>query len=186
MRHLFLTLCATLLLGACATKTNNFGHSADDVAFKVDGQKTVYLPITDSGPVFSKQDGYVVMAAGMTPSLQKGMTDQSTFNWGFTLAAEKNAALDYIIVEQVSEQGDLLPLITDTKPIGSESQWTGKSAEIAMTQEISPWLYAKGKSTFLFKLTIKPSAANPVVLYQPVVISGGVKVLYRHIMSTKD
>lgn len=179
----WISLLAVGLLSACMTTYR--GQVVREVAFKADGGKTITLPVARGGAVPSENEDYKIEVAGYMGTLQKGNPADSTFTLNFSFRSKKNKELEYVRVEYVDPSGKLTPVVQDDAPTLKNGDWIGKSAALAATKELSPWLYDGSDSTFLFKFTIKARNENPVEMYQPSLFDKGTKALYLQVMGVR-
>lgn len=178
MKYRIATLCMLLLLTACATGPTYLGHAVSEVSFKVDGGRTVNLPVTRAGALPVENEDYKIQSAGFSASPKKGSPAESGLIWAFSFISKNPDELDSVVVERVTDSGGLELIVKDSSPVLRNRNWVGRAAPASMTRESSPWLYSGSDSTFVFKFTIKARNRNPVVMYQPSMISSRAKAMY--------
>lgn len=185
MKSRFPTLVASLLLTACAVGPTYQGYAVSEAQFKVDGEKTVSLPVTAAGALPVENEFYKIEGAGFNASLQKGSPGESKLTWAFSFASKKSTELESVLVELVTESGGLKLAVIDNSPVLKNKNWVGWSAPEKMTRENSPWLYSNYDSTFVFKFTIRGKDGSSIVMYQPSIISSRAKSMYVMTISGK-
>ncbi len=185
MKYRIATLLTPFLLSACATGTSYLGHAVSQTPFKVDGGKTVHLPVTRAGALPAENENYKIEGAGFNASLKKGNPSESKLAWGFSFVSKKSDELDYVVVERVTDSGELELVVQDNSPALKNKYWVGRSVPTSMDKDLLPWLYSSSDSTFVFKFTIKDKDGSSDVMYQPSVISGGTKAVYLQVIYGK-
>lgn len=185
MKYRIAALLASFLLSACTTGPTYLGHAVREAPFKVDGGKTVSLPVTSAGALPAENEDYKIEGAGFNASLKKGNPSDSKLTWAFSFVSKKSAELDSIVVEQVTDSGGLELLVKDNSPALKYKNWVGWSAPTSMTKDLTPWLYSGSDSIFVFKFTIKAKDGSSVVMYQPSIISSRAKGMYLLAISGK-
>lgn len=164
-----------LSLVGCSTHQ---GMLKSGTVFKIDGGGTISLPISREGAPPTENDDYKMTFAGASVAPKKGDPDNSEVSWAFSFFAKSNLQIQSVTVEQVTETGELIPVVQDTLPNLNNKRWAGESKPYLMSRAISPWLYSNNDSTFLFKLTIVHLDAPTVVMYQPSLITRAAKSAY--------
>lgn len=185
MKYRITALFASFLLSACATGPTYLGHSVSETTFKIDGGKTVSLPVTGAGALPAENENYKIEGAGFNASLKKGSPSESKLIWTFSFVSKKSDELDSVVVEQVTDSGGLELIVKDNSPTLKNNYWVGWSAPASMTKELLPWLYSRPDSTFIFKFTIRTKDGSSVVMYQPSIIPGKAKAMYLLAISGK-
>jgi hypothetical protein len=185
MKYRITTLLTSLLFSACAAGPTYLGHAVSETSYKVDGGKTIKLPITRAGALPVENENYKIEGAGVIASMTKGDPSNSKITWTFSFVSKKSAELDSVVVEQVTDSGGLELAVKDNTPSLKNKNWVGRSATASMTKESSPWLYSSSNSTFVFKFTIKAKDGSAVVMYQPSIISSRAKAMYLTVISSK-
>jgi hypothetical protein len=178
MKSRLFALVASLLLTACAAGPTYQGYAVSEAQFKVDGGKTVSLPVTAAGALPAENELFKIEGAGFNASLQKGSPSESNLTWVFSFASKKSTELESVVVEQVTESGGLKLAVKDIAPALKNKNWVGWSTPEKMTKENSPWLYSNYDSTFVFKFTIRGKDGSSIVMYQPSIISSRAKSMY--------
>jgi len=185
MKYRLAVLLASFLLSACATGPTYLGHAVSESPFKVDGGKTVNLPVTRAGALPAENENYKIEGAGFFSSLEKGSPSESKLTWAFSFVSKKSDELDSVVVEQVTDSGGLELVVKDNFPALKNKNWVGRSTPVSMTKDLSPWLYSSSDSTFVFKFTIKAKDGSSIVMYQPSKILGSVKAINLRIIFGK-
>ena len=185
MTYRIATLLMFFLLSACATGPTYLGHAVSKVPFKVDGGKTINLPVTSAGPLPAENENYKIEGAGFNASLKKESPSESKLTWAFSFVSKKASELDSVVIEQVTKSGGLKLLVKDNAPALKNKNWVGWSSSESMTKDLLPWLYSSSDSTFVFKFTIKANDGSSVVMYQPSIISRRHKSMYLQAISGK-
>ncbi|MFA7292948.1 MAG: hypothetical protein WC023_11965 [Rhodocyclaceae bacterium] len=175
-------LLSSLFLSACSMYQ---GRVVANVPFKVDGGRTIMLPMTNVGALPGENDLYKVEVAGVNAQLAPGQPDQSTLTWVFSALIKNSVPIESVTVERVAENGDLAPLVDDRAVSLKAQSWLGHAAPQPVTQDSVPWLYRSGNSSFLFKFTVRVAGEPPSVIYQPSLISHQVKTIYLDAIGNK-
>lgn len=176
MKYLLSAALGAVLLAGCATHQ---GQLVQQVQFKVDGGKTISLPIVRGGALPAENEDYKIEVAGYIASLKPGDASQSEIRQSFSFFAKKSPVLESVRIEQVDPvDGRLQLVLQDDAPVLKSQSWIGKTGPAAATREASPWLYSADNSTFLFKFTIKAKDSPAVVLYQPSFFNKATKDAY--------
>lgn len=180
-----LALLAPLLMAACATGTTYLGRSVTETPFKVDGGQTVMLPMTNAGALPAETEQFKIEMAGVHAALTAGQPEQSKLTWVFSTLVKKREPIEFVTVERVTEEGELIPLVDDRTVALKNSSWVGRSKSQDMSSTSSPWLYQQGDSKFLFKFTLRVAGKAPVVMYQPSLIGRQAKAIYLDVIRKK-
>lgn len=183
MKYRIAVLLASSLLSACANGPTYLGYPISEASFKVDGGKTVSLPVTRAGALPAENSDYKIEGAGFSAALEKGKPNESKLTWGFSFVSKKAAELDSVVVEQVTAAGELELVVKDNAPILKRNNWVGRSAPVSMAKDVSPWLYSGDDSTFVFKFTIRAKDGNSIEMYQPSIIASRLKSVYLQVLS---
>lgn len=181
MKYLITTFFAFALLSACSTTYH--GTAVTEVEFKVDGGKSVKLPVTRHGALPAENENYRIEYAGFNASVKKGKPEESQITWIFSFVSKKLGELKSVLVEQVTDSGDLELIVEDYAPVLKNKTWIGRSAPIAMTKDSAPWLYSGSKSIFIFKFTIKAIDGSTIVMYQPSLITTQSKNMFLSVIT---
>lgn len=183
MKYRIATLCMLLLLSACATSPTYLGHGVNEASFKVDGGRTMSFPVTRAGALPAENEDYKIEGAGFNSSPKKGSPAESKLTWAFSFISKKSNELDFVAVERVTDSGGLELVVKDDSPALRNKNWVGWATPVSMAREYSPWLYSGSDSAFVFKFTIKAKNKEPVVMYQPSIISSRVKAMYLSLLA---
>lgn len=182
MKQTVFIFIQTLILSGCIATHQGFVKS--NVDFNIDGDKVITLPMTRAGAIPTENEFYKIEMAGIAVGLKKGDPEDSDLTWSFSLVAKSLHQLDSVTIELVDSSGKLTPMLQDKSPKLKNGSWFGKSNSYSMSRTVSPWLYSNQNSTFLFKFTIIEIGKDPVVMYQPSLISKGTKSIYRDIINS--
>ncbi len=184
MKYRITTFLVSVLLSACVTAPTYLGKVVTQAPFKVDGGKTVNLPITNAGALPAENDYYKIEGAGFNASMKKGEPKESKLTWAFSFISKKSGEIESVVVEQVTASGELELVVKDNSPTLKNTNWIGQSTPISMTKDLVPWLYSGSNSTFVFKFTIKAKDGSSIVMYQPSIISGRSKAMFLQAMAS--
>lgn len=172
------TSAVALLVSVLAGCAMHNGFVTTEVPFKVDGGKTITLPMTRAGAVPSENDRYKINGAGILAALKKGSPEKSEIVWSFSFETKSGKQIESVAIEQVGSTGELDLMVQDKSPVLKNGLWIGKSKPYSMSNAESPWLYSDNDSTFLFKFTITERGGAHIVMYQPSLITKGSKTVY--------
>jgi hypothetical protein len=161
------------------------GFVKTEVAFKVDGGRTIVLPMTRAGAVPTENDQYKISGAGLLAALKIGSPEKSEIIWSFSFESRSGKEIESVAIEKVSATGELDLMVQDQSPALKNGLWIGKSKPYSMSNAESPWLYSDTDSTFLFKFTITEREGEHIVMYQPSLITKGSKTIYFKIIFGK-
>lgn len=181
----FALLSASLVLSACASGPTFQGRTITEIPFKVDGWKTVMLPMTSAGAIPAENEYYKIETAGNNVAIKPGNPEASKLTWVFSFLVKQPRAIKSVVVEQVTPSGELSIVTKDDAVLVKNGSWVGRSKPLVMTQESIPWLYSGSNSTFVFKFTINADGQDPTVMYQPSLITRQSKEMYFQVMSAK-
>lgn len=158
------------------------GQGVFEKLFKVDGGKTVMLPMTTVGALPAENISYKWDVAGINLEVPRGHASRPRLGWVFTIQVRHAEAIEDITIEQVSESGDLIALVRDGAVTLKQGYWRGRAAQQEMSDTFTPWLFQTGDSHFLFKVRIRVPGREDTVMYQPSLISKHVKSVYLGVM----
>ena len=179
----FSAFAVALLVSVLAGCAMHNGLVKTEVAFKVDGGKTIALPMTRAGAVPTEYDQYKINGAGILAALKKGSSEKSEIIWSFSFETKSSKQIESVAIEQVSSTGELDFMVQDKSPALKDGLWIGKSKPYSMSNAESLWLYSDTDSTFLFKFTITERGGSHIVMYQPSLITKGSKAVYFKIIN---
>lgn len=185
MKYRFFVLLASLLLPSIGMSETYLGQQVIEVAFKVDGDKTINLPMTRAGAIPIENDNYKIEGAGFNVSLNKATPEESKLNWAFSFLSKKSTKLEFVSVEQVGSEGELDALVKDEAPVLKNANWVGHAPPKTVAKNSSPWLYTSEDTTLIFKFTIKTEGNDPIIMYQPSTFPSKTKAMYLKVIGIK-
>jgi len=141
------------------------------------------MPISKAGALPAENEDYKVETAGLDASLKSGDPHGSHYNWVFSFAPKRDAALEYVQVEKVHPDGVLERVLDDDHPVFQDGSWYGRSVEQCVECEAAAWMYTPGDSMFLFRITVKPRDGGPAVMFQPALITAESKAHYARVLA---
>jgi hypothetical protein len=160
-----------LLLSGCA-------HEPMTETVPVSGGQ--YLTFTRVGPGFVKaeNDRFVVDESGLTIYRTEG---KNFVRWQFALMPKHETVIELIKIEDVTEDHPI-PILEDRAPLIEERRWARQSGLIRANPHSIPWLFEFGRTTRVFRITIKERTGRTSVLYQPVLFTSKAKKDFRVLM----
>lgn len=180
MKKLISTSFAALFLLGCTAPGKPLTY---DMTFARDGGGTISLPVTLGGPMPAENEKFKVTGAGTVVGIKKGDPDHSDLSWAFSVRMKSPQSIESVIVEQVTLEGKLVPVLKDQSPKLVNGSWSGASSAISMSKTDVPWLYDNATSTFLFKITLQQPGIPVTVLYQPSQLMRQVKATYLQMLA---
>ncbi|MES2737962.1 MAG: hypothetical protein V4672_16690 [Verrucomicrobiota bacterium] len=137
----------------------------------LDGQK-ITAEMSGGLPLPAEKEGIKIEVAAFM--IQEG---KLIYSFGFSTQKE----VTKVVVEEVSGSS-ALPMVTDSAPALSKAYWKGDAKPLPLTQAGVPWVFEEGDTVKVFRFTITTgSDAAPVILHQPAIYGGGVKVQLRQL-----
>jgi hypothetical protein len=157
------------------------GLTVTEMPFLLAGNETRYLPITSGGPIPAENQTVKIEVSGLFT--ERGETKDSTakLTWVFGFSLKQALEIDAVQVEQVFPSAEPVPMLKDVDPMRkiTKGGWSGSSPSGEMSEALNPWFFRAGGSVFVYKFTITPKGAQPVVLFQPTWISEQAKQTLR-------
>ncbi|WP_156876871.1 hypothetical protein [Paludibacterium yongneupense] len=141
------------------------------------------MSMSAAGALPAESEDYKVETAGLDASLKSGDPAGSHYNWVFSFAPKRDAALEYVLVDKVHPDGSLERVLDDRAPVFRDGSWYGRSVEQCVECEAAAWMYTVGDSLFLFRITVKPCAGEETVMLQPALITGESKAHYGRVLA---
>jgi hypothetical protein len=200
MRY-FLSLLIAVFLPSIVVAEAPLAQQKSEVAFKVDGDKIIRLPMTEYGSLPFKDENFEIAPPGLLWSKDVVAPEISNFNLDFLIYFKKPTQVEFVTVEQVCPNGELYLMLEDKLPalkqyntykrntktkdkspdLNLSLLWEGRSLPKGKLQ----WLFETEESTFIFKITIKTLNNEPTRIYLASVFSLNTKDTYINDMSVK-
>ncbi len=172
-------------VGGRPTGKTYMGLSVTEMPFSLAGGETRYLPITSGGPIPAENDAVKIEVSGLVTD--RGETKDSTarLTWVFAFSLKQALEIDAVQIEQVFPSSEPVSMLKDVEPMRkiTKSGWSGSSPSGVMSEALNPWFFRAGGSVFVYKFTITPKGAQPIVLFQPTWISEQAKQTLRAAVS---
>jgi hypothetical protein len=146
-------LFAIVILAGCAS---------GDVGMvcPISGGETVTIILTAKGPVPAENDDFKVVAAMITPNIEK-----KQFVYSFGLLAKNGKAPQHVTIEDVSEEKPEL-LVDDTGTKLDDKQiWKQDTAPKTSADPRLGWLYHEGNSPRIYRFTIVTDDGRRLVMH---------------------
>jgi hypothetical protein len=166
MKRTVALLAVVAVVSGGASGRTYMGYPVTDMPFKLAGGQIVNLPVTDDGPLPAENYLVKIEVAGFS-LMPADSAATSTLTWTFAFKSKRGMKLEAVTVEQVYPDTVGVELVKDTTPSMTDRTWHGDAEPLPMTAGSTQWLFESGRSTFVFKITIKAKGFDPVVLYQP-------------------
>lgn len=169
-----------LWLIPCTASPTYLGQDVFDKQFTVDGGKTITLRLGNNGALPVENDDFKIDGAGFYVIPGNENAQDTKIVWSFSFVAKKVDSIVSVTVEQVTDSGELVPVVDDEKADLHSRIWRHQSRPVALNRKSAPWLYTNSSSTFIYKFTIKLSDNSIATMYQPSVIPAQTKeaILY--------
>jgi hypothetical protein len=158
-----------LLLSGCQSTTESYmGYAVYNQSFEVSGGETISLPVTSGGPIPAENSHYKIEVAGFVVGPSTNHENQSDITWNFALTSKNNIDISKVTVESVTPFFGVNNIkFEDNSPLLKNKLWLGSPEPVVINQETTPWLFSKGSSSFVFKITIADRNGSITVLHQP-------------------
>jgi hypothetical protein len=164
-------VAAILLLGGCT-------HQPMTEAVTVSGGQNLRFTRLGTGFVKAESDRFVVDEAGLTTYRTEG---KNFVRWQFAILPKEESALQRIKIEDVTGENPVL-VLDDRAPVVEERRWTRQSDLTRASPRSIPWLFEFGRTTRVFRITIRETNGKTSILYQPVLFTPKAKRDFRVLM----
>lgn len=159
-------LLVSLMLSCCGIVN---ATTLEVRTFEYLGGKSFQHDLTRLGyPEGARSKGYRVEDAGLKRREATEGVIEAFFN--FTLKTPRRVSLESIVVEDVTGDRPSI-VVSDMNPVVKKRQWLGETEMIVVTRETMPWLYTKGDSWRIFRITVTTSKGKKISMLQPVYFS---------------
>jgi hypothetical protein len=162
---------ATMLLGGCANQPMT-------ETVRVYGGHNLTFTRVGTGFVKAENSRFVLDEAGLTTYRTEG---KNFVRWQFALMPKKPVGLRLITIEDITGDKPIL-ILEDHAPRIDERRWTRQSDLIRADIRSIPWLFESGRTTRVFRITIRESTGKTSILYQPVLFTPKAKKDFRILM----
>ena len=116
-------------------------------------------------PEGARKGGYRVEDAGMKRREAEEGVIEVLFH--FKLKTPRRVALQSVVVEDVTDERASL-IFEDAEPMVSDRQWLGESNPVVVSRDLIPWLYTKGDSWRIIRITVTTTKGKTTTLLQPL------------------
>ncbi|MEO7414627.1 MAG: hypothetical protein ABIZ81_14855 [Opitutaceae bacterium] len=167
-------LALTLFVcGGCVTK--EFSYVA-----VVSGGEQIKFTFSGGGPVHAKAEGIEILNASILPDFEA----KKVF-YGFQFSdASAGKNLQSVRVEDVSDPLPFL-LFEDLAPKLTNRIWDAKTREFAADDPSLKWVSYVSESVRIYRFTVTMNDGRKVILHQPSVVPGWVKMAIRTMFGEK-
>jgi len=124
-----------------------------------DGEVIIF-DYADGAPQVSENSWASVVKAGMGANAAK-----KKIHWTFTLDAKVEDIVNVKISEVYYTDG--VPVLNTGRIKAEKSRYNMRSRSVKISKEVTPWLYEKGSTEFIFKIVLKNGRGERRILYQP-------------------
>jgi hypothetical protein len=165
------TAVVVLLLMGCARQPTT-------EAVTVSGGRNLRFTRLGAGFVRAESDRFVVDETGLTTYRTEG---KNFVRWQFAILPKEEPALQRIKIEDVTDENPVL-VLDDRAPVVEERLWTRQSDLIRASPRSIPWLFNFGRTTRVFRITIRETSGKTSILYQAVLFTPKAKKDFRVLM----
>lgn len=174
-RGLSWLLLAGMLWGLIGCATKEFSYVTT-----VSGGEQMKFTFAGGGPVHAKSDGFEVLDAAIQPEF-----DAKKVFYGFrVLDAAGGKTLQSVKVEDVSEAVPVL-LVEEAQPKVVAGVWGAKSRQFTADEASLKWVTYVNDSVRIYRFTLTLTDGRKVVLHQPSMVPGWVKMTIRGMFGEK-
>jgi hypothetical protein len=171
MGNLRISAAAMLLLGGCA-------HQPLTENLPVSGGQNLTFTRVGAGFVKAENESLVVDEAGLTIYRTEG---KNFVRWQFAIMPKQETTLRTVRIEDVTGDRPVL-VLEDRAPRIDERRWSMQSALIRASPRTIPWLFEFGRTTRIFRITVRETSGKTSVLYQAVLFTPKAKKDLRVLM----
>jgi hypothetical protein len=171
MGNLRISAAAILLLGGCA-------HRPLTESIAVSGGQNLAFTRVGAGFVKAENERFVVDEAGLTTYRTEG---KNFVRWQFALMPKQETGPREVRIEDVTNDSPIL-VLEDRAPRIDERRWSRQSALIRANPRSIPWLFEFGRTTRVFRITVRETNGKTSILYQAVLFTPKAKKDFRVLM----
>ena len=140
------------------------------------GGETLRIPVSGPGLHNEKTDDLQLIAAQLEP---KGATQTIELRCEFKLL--KPAVIRHVTVEDVAGERAVM-FVDDPAPKLDGMTWKGASTPITKDDARTTWLLSIENSIRVYRFTVETADGRKLVLNQPALFPGFVKMQIRHVL----
>lgn len=168
-------LLAAALAGAAGCASKEFSYVTT-----VSGGEQIKFTFANGGPVHAKAEGFEILDAVIQPDY-----DAKKVFYGFRFSdAGGGKTLQSVKVEDVSETAPVL-LFEDAQPKVVDRIWTGRSRLFAADDSSLKWVTYVSDSVRVYRFTLTLTDGRKLVLHQPSMVPGWIKMTIRGMFGEK-
>jgi hypothetical protein len=169
-----LTLMGVLwVLAGCASKEFSYVTT-------VAGGEQLKFTFANGGPVHAKAEGFEILDAAIQPEY-----DAKKVFYGFRFSDAANGkSLQSLKVEDVSEAVPVL-LLEETQPKVVNRIWAARSGLFAADDPSLKWVTYVSDSVRVYRFTLTLTDGRKLVLHQPSMVPGWIKMSIRGMFGEK-
>jgi hypothetical protein len=171
MGNLRISVAAILLLGG-------FAHQPLTESIRVSGGQNLTFTRVGAGFVKAENGRFVIDEAGLTTYRTEG---KNFVRWQFAIMPKRETALRVVRIEDVTDDSPIL-VLEDRAPRIDERRWSRQSALIRANPRSIPWLFEFGRTTRVFRITVRETNGKTSILYQAVLFTPKAKKDFRVLM----
>lgn len=91
--------------------------------FPIAGDRVLYLPVSDTGPLPAEAGGLTVRVAGFAIEHSPRDPQRALFKWTFQVVTKSHSVFDSVVVEEVFPTDVARIVVTDKKPVLHGDVW---------------------------------------------------------------
>jgi hypothetical protein len=166
-----LVAVAIFLLSGCA-------HQPMTETIAVSGGQNLRFTRVGAGFVKAENEHFVLDEAGLTTYRTEG---KNFVRWQFAIMPKEETALRLVRIEDVTNDKPVL-ILEDRAPQIDERRWSRQSDLIRANTRSIPWLFEFGRTTRVFRITVRETNGKTSILYQAVLFTPKAKKDFRVLM----
>ncbi|HEX3445721.1 MAG TPA: hypothetical protein VHS80_13480 [Chthoniobacterales bacterium] len=171
MGKLRISAAAILLLNGCA-------HQPMTETIAVSGGQNLTFTRVGAGFVKAENEHFVVDEAGLTTYRTEG---KNFVRWQFAILPKQESAIHLVRIDDVTGDKPVL-ILEDSAPRIDERRWSRQSGLIRADKRSIPWLFEFGRTTRVFRITVRDSNGKASVVHQAVLFTPKAKKDFRVLM----
>ena len=165
--------CGVVLAGGCVSKEFSYVTT-------VAGGEQMKFTFANGGPAHAKSDGFEVLDAVIRPEY-----DAKKVFYGFRFSdAAGGKTLQSVRIEDVTETVPVL-LVEDTQPKVVNRIWAASSPLFAADDPSLKWVTYVSDSVRVYRFTLTLNDGRKVILHQPSMVPGWIKMSIRGMFGEK-
>lgn len=134
--------------------------------FTLGGGDVVTLPVTDRGPLPARGGGYGMEFVGPLIGPLASGSKVPALTWSFSISARIGARCQEILVEEVSGKAPVV-VARLQNPVLDTGIVQLSSSTREVSEATAPWLFERGPTIKVFRITFAGPEGRNVILHQP-------------------